>query len=71
MIEFPGFLDAARFVDLGCPDREALNQYLDISIIWGMVSLVLKTRNAGGATAADIATAKILDRAARELIEPE
>ena len=36
-----------------------------------MVSLVLKTRNAGGATAADIATARILDRAVGELIEPE
>ena len=33
MIEFPGSLEAVRLVDLGGPDREALNQYLDISII--------------------------------------
>ena len=36
-----------------------------------MVSLVSKTRSAGGVCAADIAMAKILDRAARELIELE
>ncbi|TAN24986.1 MAG: 4a-hydroxytetrahydrobiopterin dehydratase [Actinomycetota bacterium] len=68
VIEFPGFLDAVRFVDRIAPDCEAMNHHPDISISWRTVTLILRTHSAGGVTAADFALARIIDRAVGELI---